>query len=105
MIDIVSNLLTHEYTYYVVDGSYGYINSDGGDGSSMYEFSMLIPKGDELIDEYSKLNDVKNFFREMLGINYHSSQAGGRYSKSYVNVVEKGYNFLITITYESGYDV
>ncbi|GIV43902.1 MAG: hypothetical protein KatS3mg035_1025 [Bacteroidia bacterium] len=104
MEKIVSHILSHHFIDYVLDSSFKK-DEDGDYGSAIYEFSMLIPKGDEMVNGLTNPMEVERLFEKEYGTKTYSGQAGGSFTKTYYDVKDKGKNLLIHIMYQTGYDV
>ena len=102
--NIVSHILSDNFVDYVLDGSFKK-DEDGDYGSATYEFSMLIPKGDEMINGLTNPIEVEELFENEYGTKTYSGQAGGSFTKTYYDVKDKGKNLLISVMYQTGYDV
>lgn len=101
---IVSHVLSYNFIDYVVDTSFK--KEEGDDyGSVTYEFSMLIPKGDGMVNGLTNPKEVERLFEKEYGTKTYSGQAGGSFTQTYYDVKDKGKNLLISIMYETGYDI
>jgi len=101
---IVSHILSHHFVDYVLDSSFKK-DEDGDYGSATYEFSMLIPKGDRMINGLTNPIEVEELFKNEYGTKTYSGQAGGSFTKTYYDVKDKGKNLLISVMYQTGYDI
>jgi hypothetical protein len=105
MEKVVSHILSSNYIDYVVDSTFRKEESDEEYGSSSYEFSMLIPKGDEMVNGLTNPLDVEKLFEKEFGTKTYGGQAGSSYTRTYYDVKDKGKNLLISIRHEMGYDI
>lgn len=104
MEKVVSHILSHNFVNYVLDTSFKK-DTDSEYGSTRYEFSMLIPTGDKIVNGLTNPMEVQKFFESEYGTKTHSGHAGGSFSKTYYNVIGDDKYFLIYIIYQTGRDV
>jgi hypothetical protein len=104
MEKVVSHVLSPNYVGYVVDNSFTKEEDDYG--STTYDFSLLVPKGDEMVNGAINPIEVEEFFEDEFGTKTYSGQAGGSYTKTYYNVQDKDTNHLsISIRHQIGYNI
>lgn len=99
---VVSDILANYFVDYLLDGSF---KEENEDFSTTYEFSMLIPKGDEVIDGLSNPVEIERYLRKRFGTGSYSEHPGGKFHKTYYNVTDKKSKVLVNILHQSGYDV
>ena len=103
--DTVSHILAPYFVEYVKKDSF---KQSGDEELTTYEFTMLIPKGDEVINGLSNAIDVEEYFEREFGTGSSSGRPGGMFTRTMYEV-EENYphmrDLLVDVMHRVGYDV